>query len=59
MDEASKLLGSGIYEIIKAYEEILGERLVSLKKEVYLLIDEVHYDVKWSTALKVIHDTSC
>ncbi len=58
MDEASKLLGSGIYEIIKAYEEILGERLVSLKKEVYFLIDEVHYDGKWSTALKVIHDTS-
>jgi predicted AAA+ superfamily ATPase len=59
IDEISMLLNSSIYEIIKIYEEkILGNNLENLNSNIFLLLDETHYDKNWAITLKNIYDRS-
>jgi len=57
-DEIVNLLGSDIYTTIKEYEKILGSSIEALDRDVFLLIDEVHFDKKWQAVLKMIFDKS-
>ncbi|WP_456474930.1 ATP-binding protein [Candidatus Pyrohabitans sp.] len=59
VDELRSYIGSGIYEAVKAYvEEIHRSTLPGLKKQLFILVDEAHFDEKWSVAVKVVYDQS-
>lgn len=58
LDDIANKLGSDLFSILDAYEELLGESFSSLKENVLLLIDEVHFDPKWQAALKSLYDKS-
>ncbi len=59
MDVVSRLVNSDAFEMVNLYEEkILGTHLEKLDTPVFLLLDEVHYDPKWDSALKWLYDRS-
>lgn len=58
LDEVVHKLGGNLFDVLDAYEELLGESFSSLKNEVLLLVDEVHFDPKWQDALKTLYDKS-
>ncbi len=59
LEEVVDLLGSNLYEVADIYfREVLEETPESLADKVFLLIDEAHFDKKWQTAVKVLHDRS-
>lgn len=60
MDEAMGTLGATIAEIVQGYEQFLTKNLESLEKDeqIYLFIDEAHYDPDWSLTLKTVYDRS-
>ncbi|MCL2687014.1 MAG: AAA family ATPase [Methanobrevibacter sp.] len=56
-DELTDFLGANLYESINDFiEEIHDTRAVSLKKELFILIDEAQYDKNWSKAGKILYD---
>lgn len=58
LDEVVKKLGSSLFEVIDAYEELLNTSFSELKEDVILLVDEVHFDPEWQFALKSLYDRS-
>lgn len=58
LDDIVNKLGSDLFTVLDAYEELLGESFSSLKENVLLLVDEVHFDPKWQAALKSLYDKS-
>lgn len=56
MDRISKLMKSDLYEIISLYEEMIGKKLEERDENIFLLIDEAHYDIKWDVACKALFD---
>lgn len=56
LDEVRNVLNVSLAEVLEVYEEILGSVFEQLKSEVYLFIDEIHYDPEWSSVLKTIYD---
>lgn len=58
LDDVVNKLGADLYAILEAYEEILNASFTDLKEDVILLVDEVHYDLKWQNALKTLYDRS-
>lgn len=57
MDEAS-LLGFTLNDLLSAYEAVLGSSFESVTSPILLLIDEVHRDHEWASALKVLYGRS-
>ncbi len=58
LDEVVNKIGGNLFDILDAYEDLLGESFSSLSDNVLLLIDEVHFDSKWKDALKGVYDKS-
>lgn len=58
LDDIANKLNSDLFNVLDAYEELLGESFSSLKENVLLLVDEVHFDLKWQVALKLLYDKS-
>ncbi len=58
MDEVVKKIGGNLFEVIDAYEELLNISFSELKEDVFLLVDEVHFDPEWQFALKSLYDRS-
>lgn len=58
LDDIANKLNSDLFTVLDAYEELLGESFSSLKEDVLLLVDEVHFDPKWQAALKSLYDKS-
>ncbi|MEK7534513.1 MAG: AAA family ATPase [Patescibacteria group bacterium] len=58
LDEAKKVLGVSLNDILVAYEEVLGMPFENLKSPIYLFIDEVQYEENWGLVLKSIYDRS-
>ncbi len=58
MDEVVKKLGSNLYEILDAWEELLGTSFSELKEDALVLVDEAHFDDQWQFALKSLYDKS-
>ncbi len=56
MDDLQLRLGASLNDAITAYERIIGTAFESLKKDVYILIDEAHFDPSWPMALKSLYD---
>lgn len=58
VDEIVETLGSSISEILSSFEEVVGKPLSNLNKPLFLFLDEVQYDKKWGSTLKVLYDKS-
>lgn len=58
-DETREYIGATITEVVNTYvEDMLKTSLINLKKEIFIFIDEAHFDRNWSTAAKIIYDKS-
>ena len=44
LDEAKKILGVGLTDILNVYEELLGKVYEELDQPIYLFIDEIQYE---------------
>ena len=58
VDEIVGVLGADLKDVLSVYEEILGNSFEALPHPVFLFLDEVHFDSKWSLVLKTIYDRS-
>ena len=58
VDEIVGVLGVGLSDVLSVYEEILKTPFEALSHPVFLFLDEVHFDSKWSLVLKTIYDRS-
>lgn len=58
LDDIANKLNSDLFTVLDAYEELLGESFSSLRENILLLVDEVHFDPKWQSALKSLFDKS-
>jgi predicted AAA+ superfamily ATPase len=56
LDDLQLRLGASLNDALTAYERIIGTAFESLRKDVYLLIDEAHFDPSWPLALKSLYD---
>lgn len=59
VDELSTYLGANLFEAIDVFVKDVHETtLVNLEKELFILVDEAHYDKKWSQTGKIVYDKS-
>ena len=58
LDEVVNVIGSSLKDVLKSYEQILGESFEKLTKPVFIFIDEAQYDRQWASVLKSIYDRS-
>jgi len=58
-DEVVGIVGSRISDVIRTYfEKVLRKSPEILDDNVYILIDEAHFDKFWQTTVKVLYDRS-
>lgn len=55
-DELTQLVNSNLYDCFEVYQAQTGKRFGQTQDKFYLLIDEVHFDPKWTQTLKSIYD---
>ncbi|KKR51020.1 MAG: hypothetical protein UT84_C0003G0015 [Candidatus Curtissbacteria bacterium GW2011_GWA1_40_16] len=58
LDEAKRVLGVGLADILTVYEELLGKVFENLDQPIYLFIDEIQYEENWGLTLKSLYDRS-
>ncbi|SCG86344.1 putative protein MJ1637 [Methanobacterium congolense] len=59
VDELSTYLGAKLFEAIDVFvKEVHETSQVNLEKELFILVDEAHYDKEWSQTGKIIYDKS-
>lgn len=58
IEEAVRRFNVNLWDIIEAYEEIIGKRLEELDEPLIIFLDEIHYDENWSIFLKTLYDKS-
>jgi len=51
-------LNLGLYEALECYQKILGTSFEELNEDIFLFLDEIHFDPKWPMVLKSIYDRS-
>lgn len=56
LDDLQLRLGASLNDALTAYEGIIGTAFESLRKDVYIFIDEAHFDPSWPLAIKSLHD---
>jgi hypothetical protein len=58
-DEMRNFLGASIYDIVKIYvEDFHRSTLPGLDTQLWVLVDEAHFDRKWDVSAKIIYDQS-
>ena len=56
-DELKEYLGAKISEVLRVYvESVFKTSFVNLDKQLFVLIDEAHFDKEWGMAAKIIYD---
>lgn len=58
LDEAKEYLNADLVDIVKEFERILGKSYEEINKPVFLFLDEVQTDPRWTVVLKSIYDRS-
>lgn len=56
LDDAMRVLGVSLSQILDCYEKMLGTKFENLERKVYLFLDEVQYDDSWALTLKNLYD---
>jgi len=57
-DQVVNVLNSDLNTVLEEYQSITGNSFEALSHKVYLFIDEIHFDKKWASILKMIYDRS-
>ena len=57
-DQITNILGTDLKTILENYQDILGTSFEKLDKNIFIFIDEIHYDKNWPSILKSIYDKS-
>lgn len=57
-DQVVNELGSDLYTVLEEYQKISGVAIEKLDHDVFLFIDEIHFDKKWTAVLKTLYDRS-
>jgi len=57
-DQVVNELGADLYTIFDEYQKILGVAFEKLDHNLFIFIDEIHFDKKWAAVLKTIYDRS-
>jgi len=57
-DQVVNELGSDLYTVLEEYQKITGVAIEKLDHDVFLFIDEIHFDKKWTSVLKTLFDRS-
>ncbi len=56
IDEVMKRFNASLWDVMEAYEYLLGIRLEQIDRKMFLFFDEVQYDPGWDSALKTFYD---
>jgi len=57
-DQVVNELRTDLYSVFKEYQKILGVPFEKLDRNLFIFIDEIHFDNKWSAVLKTLYDRS-
>jgi uncharacterized protein len=57
-DQVVNELNSDLYSVFQEYQKIIGTSFEKLDHDLFIFIDEIHFDKKWASALKTIYDKS-
>jgi len=49
---------SDLYSVFQEYQKILGTSFEKLDRDLFIFIDEIHFDKKWTSVLKAVYDKS-
>jgi len=58
VDQITNILRSDLQTILEEYQNILSISFEKLDKNIFIFIDEIHYDKNWPSILKSIYDKS-
>jgi len=58
VDEIVNVLGSDLNTVLQEYQNILGNSFESIDRKLFIFIDEIHFDEKWASVLKMLYDKS-
>lgn len=58
VDQIVNILRSDLYTALEEYQKILGTSFEKLDKNIFIFIDEIHFDKNWPSVLKSIYDKS-
>jgi len=56
LDDLQLRLGASLNDALSIYEGMIGTAFESLRKDVYILIDEAHFDPSWPSTVKSLYD---
>lgn len=56
LDDLQLRLGASLNDALTAYERKIGTAFESLSKDIFLFIDEAHFDPSWPQAVKGLYD---
>ena len=57
-DQVVNEFRSDLYSVFREYQKILGTSFEKLDRDLFVFIDEIHFDRKWASVLKAIYDKS-
>lgn len=57
-DQVVNELRADLYSVFEEYQKILGVAFEKLDRNLFIFIDEIHFDKKWTAVLKTIYDRS-
>ena len=57
-DQVVNELRADLYTVFEEYQKILGVAFEKLDRNLFIFIDEIHFDKKWTAVLKSIYDRS-
>jgi len=57
-DQVVNELRADLYSVFEEYQKILGIPFEKLDRNLFIFIDEIHFDKKWTAVLKTIYDRS-
>ena len=57
-DQVVNEFRSDLYSVFREYQKILGTSFEKLDYDLFIFIDEIHFDKKWTSALKAVYDKS-
>jgi len=58
VDQVINELGADLYSVFEEYQKILSVPFEKLDHNLFIFIDEIHFDKKWTAVLKSIYDRS-
>ena len=58
LEEVTSTFNCTLNDVLTAYEKIIGQNFEALDHNVFLFLDEIQYDPKWATTLKILRDKS-